>query len=492
MIFSSWEFIFLFLPVVWFGYFFLNRVRLIAWGKAWLVLASLVFYGYWSINYLPLLLGSICFNFAIGTNLAKPLAAFSAKNFRQKLLIFGILVNLGLLAYFKYANFCATNINFVFNAGYSLPQIILPLGISFFTFTQIAYLIDSHRGKAQEYDLLNYALFVTFFPHLIAGPILHHGDMMSQFRSRWTLAIRYRNILLGLFIFSIGLFKKVVIADTFSIWANAGFDGGNRLDFFSAWATSLAYTFQLYFDFSGYSDMAIGAALFFNIWLPINFNSPYKALDIQDFWRRWHITLSNFLRDYLYIPLGGSRCSTTRTYFNLLTTFVLGGLWHGASWMFVIWGTLHGLALITQRVWSKLDFALPKQLAWLLTFTFVNVTWVFFRAKTFDDAIAVLSGMVDFGSISSFPVAAIPTANLAWGGSLIDRLLQLLPVGLAANIICFMAILIGFIIIHQRNSNELMSGGISNLKLIGAFSLFCVAMYCKMATMSSVFLYFNF
>ncbi len=492
MIFSSWEFIFLFLPLVFCGYFLLNRIRLIAAGKAWLVAASLVFYCYWSITYLPLLLGSICFNFAIGSRLTAPTAAARLNISRWWILIVGIGIDLGLLMYFKYANFFIDNLNFIAHTKSNLAPIALPLGISFFTFTQIAYLVDSYRGQVKEYDILNYALFVTFFPHLIAGPILHHEEMMSQFRSRWTLAIRYRNIALGLFIFSLGLFKKAAIADTFAIWANAGFDSSDRLDFFSAWVTSLAYTFQLYFDFSGYSDMAIGAALFFNIWLPLNFNSPYQALDIQDFWRRWHITLGSFLRNYLYIPLGGNRCSTARTYLNLLITFTLGGLWHGASWMFIIWGALHGVALVIQRAWSKFKLPLPQALAWLLTFGFVNMTWVFFRAKTLADVLRVLGGMVDFGSIANLPISAIPTANLAWGGTLADRLLQLLPVGLAANIICLMAIAGGFIIISQKNSFELMSGGMTNSKLICGFVLFCIAMYCKLATASSVFLYFNF
>lgn len=490
MLFSSWQFIFLFLPIVFFGYFFLNHRKLVNAGKAWLVAASLFFYAYWSIKYLPLLLGSIGFNFVIGNRLsALSLEAHTGLS-KRSTLILGIVTNLGLLAYFKYANFFIDNLNGVLKTGYHLPPIALPLGISFFTFTQIAYLVDSHRGNAEEYDLINYALFVTFFPHLIAGPILHHGDMMSQFKSRWTWAIRYRYILHGLFIFSIGLFKKVVIADTFSIWANSGFDGVLPLDFVSAWATSLAYTFQLYFDFSGYSDMAIGAALLFNIWLPINFNSPYKAISIQDFWRRWHITLSTFLRDYLYIPLGGSRCSTPRIYFNLFMTFLLGGWWHGASWMFVIWGALHGIALMVHRAWNGLKRPLPKPVAWLITFLFVNTTWVFFRAQTLSDALRVLRGMVDIGS--SLPIGAIPTANLAWGGKLSDLLLLLLPAGFAANLGCLLAIGLGFMIVSKKNAFELMSDGLSNRQLVGTLLLFCTAMYVNLTSTSSVFLYFNF
>ena len=492
MIFSSPQFILLFLPIAFFGYFYLNRIRLVLAGKAWLVVMSLFFYAYWNVAYLPLLLISIFFNFAVGSALPPNSNLRRLRFSRRFILISSITLNLALLGYFKYANFLIDNINAAFNVGYVLPQILLPLGISFFTFTQIAYLVDSYRGEAKEYDFLNYALFVTFFPHLIAGPILHHREMMSQFESRWTLAVRYRNIALGLFIFSIGLFKKVVIADTFAIWANAGFDGGITLYFFSAWATSLSYTFQLYFDFSGYCDMAIGASLLFNIWLPINFNSPYKALDIQDFWRRWHMTLSRYLRDYLYIPLGGNRFSTVRVYFNLMATFVLGGLWHGASWMFIIWGALHGTALVVHRTWSELGLHMPKTVAWLLTFNFVNITWVFFRAKNLDDAHRVIGGMMDINSALDFPVIVIPTNNLAWGGWFSDYLLSSLPAGLAANVLCFGTIILALGIISQKNSFELTTSGQSMTKLLGALLLFCIAMYSVMITTSSVFLYFNF
>lgn len=492
MIFSSPQFILLFLPIAFFGYFYLNRIRLILAGKAWLVVTSLFFYAYWNVAYLPLLLISIFFNFAVGSALPPNSTSRRPRFSRRFILISSITLNLALLGYFKYANFLIDNINAAFNVGYVLPPILLPLGISFFTFTQIAYLVDSYRGVAKEYDFLNYALFVTFFPHLIAGPILHHREMMSQFESRWILAVRYRNIVLGLFIFSMGLFKKAVIADTFAMWANSGFDSGLTLYFFSAWATSLSYTFQLYFDFSGYCDMAIGASLLFNIWLPINFNSPYKALDIQDFWRRWHMTLSRYLRDYLYIPLGGNRCSTAHTYFNLMATFILGGLWHGASWMFVIWGALHGAALVAHRAWSGLGLRMPKAAAWLLTFNFVNITWVFFRAKTLDDARRIIGGMMDINSVFDFPVIAIPTGNLAWGGWFSDYLLRWLPTGLAANMLCFGAIILALGIISQKNSFELMMSGQGMAKLSGALLLFCIAMYSVMITTSSVFLYFNF
>jgi D-alanyl-lipoteichoic acid acyltransferase DltB (MBOAT superfamily) len=336
------------------------------------------------------------FNYWLGSLLTH--AKQEKKPYIKQLLILGILANLNLLGYFKYADFFITNLNFALGSEIPLLHLALPLAISFFTFQQIAYLVDAYRGEVAEYNFLNYAVFVTFFPQLIAGPIVHHKEMMPQFSDRKNRVINYNNITLGLFIFSIGLFKKVLIADTFAIWATNGFDYAEVLSFFEAWVTSLSYTFQLYFDFSGYADMAIGAALLFNIKLPINFHSPYKARNIQSFWRRWHMTLSRFLRDYIYIPLGGNRKGKYRTYINLMLTFILGGIWHGAGWTFVFWGFLHGLALVIHRFWSRLGINLHLFVAWFITFNFVNISWVFFRAKEWEDAIKVLEGMFGFNS----------------------------------------------------------------------------------------------
>jgi alginate O-acetyltransferase complex protein AlgI len=304
-----------------------------------------------------------------------------------------------LLGYFKYSDFLIESINYTLKTDVPLFELALPLAISFFTFQQIAYLVDSYRRVTKERDFINYAVFVTFFPQLIAGPIVHHKEMMPQFTNAKTKVINYKNISQGLFIFSIGLFKKVVIADSFSVWANAGFDKATTLNFFEAWVTSLSYTFQLYFDFSGYADMAIGIALLFNIKLPINFNSPYQSTNIQEFWHRWHITLSRFLRDYVYIPLGGSRKGSFRIYSNLMATFVLGGIWHGAGWLFLLWGVLHGTALIIYRLWAQLGIKLWYWLSWVITFNFINITWVFFRAEEWGDATKVLNGMVSIDNI---------------------------------------------------------------------------------------------
>ena len=336
MLFNSPVYIFLFLPIVVLGYFLFNHFRLIVAAKAWLVLSSLFFYGFWNPSYLALIIGSMLVNFALGTALHREKRAPTRGKYhhlkRKNILAAGVLFNLGLLGYYKYEDFLIENFNLLLDRETGYLNLVLPLAISFFTFQQIAYLVDSYQQDTKEYDFLNYCLFVTFFPQLIAGPIVHHGEMMPQFMKLRTKILDWHNVSAGVFVFTIGLFKKVVIADSFAIWANAGFDAVAPLGFYEAWGTSLSYTFQLYYDFSGYTDMAIGAALLFNIRLPINFNSPYKAIGIQDFWRRWHITLSRWLRDYVYIPLGGSRKGNLRTYTNLLATFLLGGLWHGAGW----------------------------------------------------------------------------------------------------------------------------------------------------------------
>jgi len=395
MLFNSPVYLFLFLPAALAVYFLLNRYRMLVAGKSWLVLASLFFYGYWNPLYLPLIIASMLVNYGIGTSLGRT-DAETQRYSRRAVFFFGIAANLALLGYYKYADFFLTNLNSVAGSRFDLLNLALPLAISFFTFQQVAYLVDSYQGQTREYDFLNYCLFVTFFPQLIAGPIVHHGEMMPQFEQMRGKLLSYRHLSEGVFIFTLGLFKKVVIADTFAIWAAAGFDQSTQLSCVGAWIVSLCYALQLYFDFSGYTDMAVGSARMFNIELPLNFNSPYKALDIQDFWRRWHMTLSRWLRDYLYIPLGGNRKGEGRTYINLFLTFLLGGLWHGAGWTFVLWGAMHGAGTALHKFWQRFDSPLPRFPAWGLTFLFVNFSWVFFRAHSFADADKVLSGMFSF------------------------------------------------------------------------------------------------
>lgn len=489
MIFNSPVFLFAFLPLALAGYFLLMRARLTLAAKSALVLASAIFYGWWMPRYVPLLAGSIWFNYRVGV----ALMARADEPAGRRLLQLGIGANLLVLAFFKYADFIVDNVDLATGAHWHPPVAALPLGISFFTFTQIAWLVDSWQGKVRDRSALDYALFVTFFPHLIAGPILHHREMMGQFASRWTHALRSSHLLRGMFIFSIGLFKKVVFADTFAGWADEGFDRGVPLDFVAAWSTSLAYTFQLYFDFSGYCDMAMGAALLFNIWLPVNFDSPYKALDVQDFWRRWHITLSRYLRDYVYVPLGGNRGGTLSTSANLMATFLLGGLWHGASWMFVAWGALHGAAIVVHRVWKSRGLALPAPLGWLMTFVFVDVAWVFFRAHSWADASRVLYGMVDFGSLFRWSEPALATRHFAWAGPLFDPLLAVAPAPMAANLTALLAIGFSLVLMSRPNSVALMRRhGSSPAGVAGSCVLFVVGSVATLAGRQSPFLYFNF
>lgn len=435
MLFNSLEFIFFFLPISWviFQLLVRNRARL---AVGFLGLASLGFYAWWDYRFVWLLLASIVFNFSCGWVLGNE-RLLSGSGGRKRLLIFGIAVNLGTLAYYKYANFFITSVRSLTSADLPLIDVILPLGISFFTFTQIAFLVDVYRGLAREYRFLNYLLFVTYFPHLIAGPILHHKEMMCQFEAIGRERIKIDLLAMGVTIFAIGLAKKVLIADQLAQVASPLFEIARQTEvsFLEAWIGALAYTLQLYFDFSGYCDMAIGISLLFGIKLPINFNSPYKAQNIIDFWRRWHMTLSRFLRDYLYIPLGGSHLGPARRYLNLSLTMLLGGLWHGASWTFVVWGGLHGTFLAVNHGWRSLTLSKRLQgrrwwslLSLAITFCCVVVAWVVFRAETSDSALRILAAMFGGGkglilpdvTFDLVPGVAVLAAKLeAWGLSLV-------------------------------------------------------------------------
>lgn len=401
MLFNSHAFLFLYLPLTLIVFFRLGAYshRLAA---AWLGAASLFFYGYWNPAYVGLLLASIFFNYGIGIALARE---HDAGNPRRKNLILaaGVGLDLALLGYYKYANFFLDSANQLLGAGWTLQDIILPLGISFFTFTQIAFLVDAWSGKAREYNFIHYLLFVTYFPHLIAGPVLHHKEMMPQFAQPETYRLSWENMAVGLTFLFAGMFKKVVIADSLAVHATPVFsaaEAGEALTFFAAWKGTVAYTLQLYFDFSGYSDMAIGLSRMFGVKLPLNFDSPYRAANIIDFWRRWHMTLSRFLRDYLYIPLGGSRKGPALRYVNLMATMLLGGLWHGAGWTFVIWGGLHGIYLVINHAWQKLwvrpiDRWWSRAIARAITLLAVMIAWVFFRAETFEGAMHMLAAMTN-------------------------------------------------------------------------------------------------
>jgi len=428
MLFNSYEFVLLFLPAAWIGYFMIGNRKGREPAIAWLVAASLFFYGWWNPIYLVLLVISMLVNFLLGESLSRSHER-QTKRRNRRVLVLGLAFNLGLLAYFKYTNFFISSVDAALGTTFNLEHIVLPLAISFFTFQQVAYLVDASRGMTKEYSFSHYALFVTFFPQLIAGPIVHHGEMLPQFARRGALRPRLAHLSVGITIFAIGLFKKAVLADGVAVYATPVFDSalhGGDPNFFFAWSGALAYTFQLYFDFSGYSDMAIGIARMFGIRLPLNFFSPYKSTSIAEFWRRWHMTLSRFLRDYLYISMGGSRHGSTRRYFNLMTTMLLGGLWHGAGWTFVAWGGLHGFYLIVNHFWrwfveTVVPWHMPnnrltRAVAWALTFLVVVIGWVFFRAESFDAALRLLAGMFGMNG------ASIPNAIAARAGNVFDAL----------------------------------------------------------------------
>ncbi|MGL4867793.1 MAG: MBOAT family O-acyltransferase, partial [Cetobacterium sp.] len=351
MLFNSFVFIFLFLPLTLIGYFLLNNYGKEKSAKAFLVLASLYFYSYFNIKYTYLIVLSILVNYFVGKKISEHgKTEMFGGGVTKPYFITGLIFNIGMLFYFKYYDFFIGNLNTVFNQNLPILKLMLPLGISFFTFQQLSFLIDSYRGKSEQYDFLSYCLFVTFFPQLIAGPIVLPEEMLPQFENHENKKINYENMNRGLYLFSVGLAKKVLIADSISPFADAGFDKMANLTFIEGWLTSISYTMQLYFDFSGYCDMAMGIALMFNIILPLNFNSPYKSTSIQEFWKRWHMTLGRFLTNYLYIPLGGNRKGELKTLRNLLIVFLASGIWHGAGWNFIIWGALHGLAILIHRV----------------------------------------------------------------------------------------------------------------------------------------------
>lgn len=493
MLFTTTTFALLFLPVTLIGFFAIGRLSHTG-AAAWLLGASLVFYGYWMPAFTLLLVGSIAANFVIGLRIQRAAAVLSAA--AKRWMILGVVFDLGLLAYFKYANFFVGNLEAILGVHWQLAQVVLPIGISFYTFTQIAFLVDAYQGKVGETRAIHYGLFVTYFPHLIAGPVLHHAQMMPQFGDRTVYRFNLPNFAGGMLIFCIGLFKKIILADGVAPFADAVFnpvDQGAVASSGEAWLAAVAYTLQLYLDFSGYSDMAIGLSWMFNIRLPFNFDSPYKAANITEFWRRWHITLSNFLRDYLYVPLGGNRRGAIRRYLNLAATMVLGGLWHGASWTFVFWGGLHGLYLMINHgframVGGERTKALggnryARILGWGLTMLCVIVAWVFFRATSFGGAGRMLSAM--FGT-----------------GAPADAGLHLWNAGLKYSTGLTWCAVLGVLVVFMPNSNALGTRVLQALRSTASKRHFACGVATTVAVLLvlinaardsvSAFIYFNF
>jgi alginate O-acetyltransferase complex protein AlgI len=424
VLFNSFPFIFAFLPLTVLGYELLRQRGLRRATHVWLIAASCVFYAYWSAAFLLLLFVSIAVNFCVG----RRLQTITRSRGRPSRLLLGVGLawNLSLLGYFKYANFFIDNIDAALGVHFELARIILPLGISFFTFQKVAFLVDSYRDQVQPYTFVDFFLFVMFFPQLIAGPIVHFGEVIGQF-SRTTTPPAGDRYAIGISVFAMGLAKKVVIADTFAVHASAVFDAaaaGHVPGFAEAWIGALCYSLQIYFDFSGYSDMAIGLGWMFGVRLPVNFASPYKAQSIAEFWQRWHITLSRFLRDYVYIPLGGNRRGESRRYVNLLTTMLVGGLWHGAAWTFVLWGAMHGAMLVVHRLWETSSLGMRHALrpisATFVTFVGVLLAFVAFRAAdlaTMSELYRSLFGFNGLTSSGGAPTLEQPAAAAALGVS---------------------------------------------------------------------------
>ncbi len=429
MLFNSEAFIFLFLPLTLVGFYGLSYFAAKRAAVAWLVFMSALFYGFFRLDYLLLLLVLIVINYKFGVLLSN---RYKKKRKSLFLLFCGLSINIGVLFYFKYSFFVMSNVNLLFNTEHVLKHIIMPIGISFFIFQKIAYLVDAYRGEAEEYNFLDFCLFVLYFPQLIAGPIVHHKELIPQFRQSVVHAFNPTDMAVGLTMFTIGLCKKIMIADQLALWVDAPFkaaQAGWPLTFIESWAAALSFSMQIYFDFSAYTDMALGLSLMMGIRLPQNFNSPYKASNIIEFWRSWHMTLSRFLRDYIYIPLGGNRKGHVRRYLNLMLTMLIGGLWHGAAWTFLLWGALHSFYLIVNHCWRFLKVSFNFGLSsggWvryrssqLLTFGVVVIAWVFFRAESFKAAITLIKGMV---GLNGFALAAKYEATTGVVGQFLKRL----------------------------------------------------------------------
>ena len=483
MLFNSYIFVLLFLPLCVIGYFALNRIKTGA-ANLFLLGMSLWFYGYLNPRYLTIICSSILINYCLSFLIRRSLE----RRLKKALLILGIVTNLGILGYFKYMDFFLSNLNGLFHTDFGLLHIALPLGISFFTFQQLSFIVDTYWGKVNETDFVTYACYVSFFPQLVAGPIVTHDEFLPQFLNPKNRSVNWENLARGIYTFVLGLSKKVIIADSFGQVVSAGYLVIPNLNSPSAIFLILSYTLQIYFDFSGYCDMAVGIGRMFNIELPSNFNSPYKAVSITDFWDRWHMTLTRFFTKYVYIPLGGNRKGTVRTCVNVMIVFLLSGLWHGASWNFVFWGGCHGLLMVIERLLkNKLD-RIPKIIRGCFTFLFVNVMWVFFRAANFGQAFEIL-GKVFTGGKGGLPFYF--TACFQPNG--LDFIVQHLPMSehlpivmtlMFTAVTCCMTFFTRNVSERMKRNKFTAWGAV----LAAALMVWCILSFENVST----FLYFNF
>ena len=484
MLFNSYIFVLLFLPLAFVGYFLINK-RSLTFGKVWLLGMSLWFYAYFNVKYLPILVISICFNYGISNIIMR------TKDSRQKkaLLIFALIANIGVLGYFKYYNFFVENINSVFNVSFTFHHMILPLAISFFTFQQLSYIIDNYRGEAPDYTFLDFAAYIAFFPQLVSGPIVRHDEMIPQLNDISKKRINYTNLSKGIMAFSFGLAKKVLLADTFVSAVNWGFSNIASLDTTNALLVLLFYTFQIYFDFSGYCDMATGIGLMFNIELPMNFNSPYRALTITDFWKRWHMTLTRFFTRYVYIPMGGSRKGKVRTYLNIFIVFLISGLWHGANWTFILWGAMHGAFSLITKLLQKWVNKLYPVLNWLITFVFINFARIYFRADSIGNANQMLKNIFafNFGSIHEDIASAFYMTEL-------EAVSAVLKVDILSNPVLSLlvfSVFSLFAVIFMKNTNERLA--VHKPTVRSSLVAIVLLVWCVMSFSGvSTFVYLNF
>lgn len=498
MLFNSYIFIFIFLPLTLLGWYGLNHLRAYEWAKVFLVLMSLWFYGFFNFNYLLIIIVSIIINYTISYLITYAKRSFS----RHCGLIAGIVSNLGLFFYFKYYDFFIENVNLIFSTDFHLKNILLPLGISFFTFQQLSYIIDRGIGRTEHYSFVNYAAFVTFFPQLIAGPIVLYKEMIPQFEDLHNRRFNTDNFAKGIALFVIGLAKKVLLADNLARAVNFGFEQTAFLDTPSVILVVLAYSFEIYFDFSGYCDMAMGLGKMFNIRLPVNFNSPYKAVSVKELWQRWHMTLSRFFITYVYIPLGGSKKGRARTAINTLIVFFLSGLWHGANWTYVIWGTMQGFLV----VWDNLGivgikgaaeknparFHIPRWLGWFLTFSFFNLTLIFFRSESVSRALLMLKNLFAFRETGYlFKVAAqMELSEVYVIRQAIDMVMpQLLNVFYI--VVFFLLLVISAFVITRKNALEIVERAVFNSKFCWIIVILFVWSVISFSQVST-FIYFNF
>ncbi|WP_455542983.1 MBOAT family O-acyltransferase [Intestinibacter sp.] len=476
MVFSSSEFIFGFLPIVLIGYYLLGKLFSSKVQKCFLVVASLYFYAYFKITYLYIIVCSIVLNYIV----TKIMQQGKCDRYKRVVFVGGVLFNVLLLGYFKYFDFLIENINLVFKTDFSVFNILLPLGISFFTFQQLSFLVSIKRGEEEVSGFLDYCLFVTFFPQLVAGPIVTYDEMISQFKDDRRMKFCSDAVAMGIYFFVIGLFKKLVIADSLALFVDNGFNNLETYGFLGAWITSLSYTLQIYFDFSGYSDMAIGLGKMFNINLPINFNSPYKSASIKEFWGRWHMTLGRALANFVYYPLGGNRKGKLKTYRNLFITFFVSGLWHGASWTFIVWGVCHGTLNIIERVFKDFFDKIPHKLRVLGTFLFVNAAWVLFRAPSFEKAMAIFRGMINITNINIYEVSIICYDGIFSFPAILYMAMIVMV------LICLLVLVFKF-----KNSYEYMENIVldnKNLVFCTALFVICIIHLSRVST----FIYFNF